>query len=101
MYEQQSIEPDQAKRRNLVWEIDKKLTEDAARPIVWRYDLATCWYPRVHGITTQVNSIFNGWGLQEGGGGEKTRAQKTPPPPPPPTRRGVARFCGARQPPRP
>src|SRR2546430_9120880 len=67
MYEQQSIEPDQQKRKKLVWEIDKKLTEDAARPIVWRYDLATCHYPRVHGITTQVNSIFNGWRLQEAG----------------------------------
>ncbi len=49
----------------MVWEIDKKLTEDAARPIVWRYDLATCHYPRVHGITTMVNSIFNGWRLEE------------------------------------
>ncbi len=65
MYEQQSVEPDQEKRKKLVWEIDKKLTEDAARPIVWRYDLATCHYPRVHGITTMVNSIFNGWRLEE------------------------------------
>jgi peptide/nickel transport system substrate-binding protein len=65
MYEQQSVESDQEKRKKLVWEIDKKLTEDAARPIVWRYDLATCWYPRVHGITTQVNSIFNGWRLED------------------------------------
>ena len=61
MYEQQSGEPDQEKRKKLVWEIDKRLTEDGARPIVYRYDLATCHYPRVHGITTMVNSIFNGW----------------------------------------
>src|SRR6267142_6120410 len=61
MYEQQSIETDQEKRKKLVWEIDRKLTEDAARPIVYRYDLATCHYPRLHGVTTQVNSIFNGW----------------------------------------
>ena len=38
MYEQQSMEPDQEKRKKLVWEIDKRLTEDAARPIIYRYD---------------------------------------------------------------
>ena len=65
MYEQQSMEPDQAKRKKIVWEIDRILTADAARPIVYRYDLGTCRYPRVHGITTMVNSIFNGWRLDE------------------------------------
>src|SRR5437016_3677143 len=65
MYEQQSVEPDQEKRRKLVWEIDRKLTEDGARPILYRYDLATCHYPRLHGLTTQVNSIFNAWRLEE------------------------------------
>jgi peptide/nickel transport system substrate-binding protein len=65
MYEQQSMEPDQARRKKIVWEIDRILTEDAARPIVYRYDLGTCRYPRVRGITTMVNSIFNGWRLDE------------------------------------
>ncbi len=65
MYEQQSMEPDQEKRKKIVWEIDRRLTEDAARPIVFRYDLATCHYPRVHGITTVVNSIFNGWRFED------------------------------------
>jgi peptide/nickel transport system substrate-binding protein len=61
LYVQQSEEPDQEKRKKLVWEIDEKLTNDAARPIVFRYDLGTCWYKRVHGVTIMVNSIFNGW----------------------------------------
>ena len=61
MYQQQSVEPDQEKRRKLVWEIDRRLQEDAARPMIYNYRLATCWYPRVHGITIMVNSIFNGW----------------------------------------
>src|SRR6266699_1331109 len=65
MYEQQSIEPDQAKRKKLVWEIDRRLTEDAARPIVYRYDLGTCRYPRVKNTTTMVNSIFNSWRLED------------------------------------
>src|SRR5947209_622745 len=65
MYEQQSIEPDQEKRKKIVWEIDRKLTEDAARPMVYRYDLATCRYPRVKNVTTMVNSIFNGWRFED------------------------------------
>jgi len=53
------------KRKKLVWEIDKKLTEDAARPIVWRYrprHLLVSAGARHH---DQVNSIFNGWRLEE------------------------------------
>ena len=65
MYEQQSIEPDQQKRKKLVWEIDRRLQEDAARPIIFNYDSATCHYPRVHGITVMVNNIFNGWRMED------------------------------------
>jgi peptide/nickel transport system substrate-binding protein len=63
MYEQQSIEPDQAKRKKLVWEIDRRLQEDGARPIIFNYRLGTCHYPRVHAITVMTNSLFNGWRL--------------------------------------
>jgi peptide/nickel transport system substrate-binding protein len=62
---EQSEEADPEKRRKLVWDIDKVLTEDGARPIIYRYNLATCHYPRVHGITTMVNSIFNGWRFED------------------------------------
>ena len=65
MYDQQSMEPDQEKRKKLVWEIDRRLQEDAARPMVYQYDLATCRYPRVHGVTVMVNSIFNGWRFED------------------------------------
>jgi peptide/nickel transport system substrate-binding protein len=65
LFVKQSEEADQEKRKKLVWEIDKKLTEDGARPILYRYALATCHYPRVHGITTMVNSIFNGWRFED------------------------------------
>jgi peptide/nickel transport system substrate-binding protein len=33
MYEQQSMERDQDKRKKLVWEVDRRLQEDAARPL--------------------------------------------------------------------
>ena len=65
LFVKQSEEADPDKRKKLVWEIDEKLTEDGARPIVYRYNLATCHYPRVHGITTMVNSIFNGWRFED------------------------------------
>ena len=65
MYDQQSVEPDQEKRKKLVWEIDRQLQEDAARPIIYQYRLGTCHYPRVHGITVMVNSIFNGWRFED------------------------------------
>jgi peptide/nickel transport system substrate-binding protein len=65
MYEQQSIEPDQAKRKKLVWEIDRRLTEDGARPIIFNYRLGTCHYPRAHGITVMTNSLFNGWRFED------------------------------------
>src|SRR5215469_11261429 len=65
MYEQQSIEPDQTKRKKLVWEIDRRLTEDAARPMIFNYRLGTCRSPEVHGITIMVNSLFNGWRFED------------------------------------
>ena len=65
MYEQQSMEPNQEKRKKLVWEIDRRLQEDAARPIIYNYRLGTCQYPRVHGVTVMVNSIFNGWRFED------------------------------------
>ena len=65
MYEQQSMERDQNKRKRLVWEIDRQLQEDAARPMIYNYRLATCRYPRVHGITVMVNSLFNGWRFED------------------------------------
>jgi peptide/nickel transport system substrate-binding protein len=48
-----------------VWEIDKKLQEDGARPIIAHYRQATCWKPRVKGLTMMVSSIFNGWRFED------------------------------------
>src|SRR2546422_178132 len=35
LIDQQSAEPDQEKRKQLVWEIERKLAEDGARPIIF------------------------------------------------------------------
>jgi len=53
MIEQQSIEADTGRRKQLVWELERKLAEDVARPIIF-YSRA------VKGLTIMVNSIFNG-----------------------------------------
>jgi peptide/nickel transport system substrate-binding protein len=61
LFDQQSIEADQNKRKRLVWEIDKRLQEDQARPIIYHLRGGTCWQPYVKGVTIMVNSLFNGW----------------------------------------
>ena len=49
--DRQSAETDQNKRRQIVCEIDSKLQEDAARPIILHNTAATCWYPYVKNVT--------------------------------------------------
>jgi peptide/nickel transport system substrate-binding protein len=65
LFEQQSIESDQQKRKRLVWEIDRRLQEDQARPIVYHLRFATCWQPRLKGLKIMVNSVFNGWRFED------------------------------------
>jgi peptide/nickel transport system substrate-binding protein len=65
LFDQQSMERDQEKRRRLVWEIDRKLQEDEARPILFHNRFATCWHPRVKGLRIMVNSLFNGWRMED------------------------------------
>jgi peptide/nickel transport system substrate-binding protein len=60
LVDQQSAEPNQQKRRQLVWEIERKLAEDDARPVIFYGRIGTCWQPHVKGVTVQVNSIYNG-----------------------------------------
>jgi peptide/nickel transport system substrate-binding protein len=65
LFEAQSIEADQQKRKSLVWEIDKKLQEDVARPIIYHRRGGTCWQPEVKGLTMMVNSQINGWRFED------------------------------------
>jgi peptide/nickel transport system substrate-binding protein len=64
-FDRQSVEADPEKRKKLVWEIDRKLQEDGARPIIFHGIAATCWQPYVKGLTIMVNSIFNGWRFED------------------------------------
>ena len=61
LFDGQSMQSDPAKRKQLVWEIERKLAEDGARPIIFYDRGATCWHPYVKGATVMVNGTFNGW----------------------------------------
>ena len=64
-FDEQSAMSDQEKRKKLVWEIDKKLQEDGARPIIFHTRNSTCMQPEVKGLTIMVNSIYNGWRFED------------------------------------
>ena len=65
MVDRQSREFDQAKRKELVWAIEKKLAEDAARPIIYHSRAGTCWQPYVKGFVPMINSIYNGLRMED------------------------------------
>jgi peptide/nickel transport system substrate-binding protein len=65
LIERQSMEANQDERRRLVWEIERRLTEDGARPLVYFNRGATCWSPQVKNLTVMVNSIYNGWRMED------------------------------------
>ncbi len=65
LFDKQSAETDPAKRRPLVWEIDRKLQEDVARPIIFHARQATCWHPYLKGYTVMVNSVYNGYRFED------------------------------------
>ena len=65
LFEAQSQEVDQKKRQQMVWEIDRQLQEDVARPIVLNQMAAGCWQPYVKNYTIQTNSIYNGWRFED------------------------------------
>jgi len=59
MIEQQSMEADTGRRKQLLWAIEHKLAEEFARPIIFYTRGATCWQPYVKGQTLMVNSLYN------------------------------------------
>ena len=65
LFDQQSAETDLEKRKKLVWEIDKKLQDDVARPIIYHARAGTCWQPYVKGFTVMVNSSYNGYRYED------------------------------------
>lgn len=57
----QSMERDPLKRKQMVWDIERKLAADVVRPVIYHDVAAACWHPYVKNMTIMVNSIYNGW----------------------------------------
>jgi peptide/nickel transport system substrate-binding protein len=65
MFHRQTRETDQQRRKELVWDIDTNLQQEGARPVIFHTRGATCWHPQVKGLTTMINSIYNGWRMED------------------------------------
>ncbi len=55
------MESDPVKRKAMVWAIERKLTDDVVRPVIFHNVIAACWQPYVKHVTIMVNSVNNGW----------------------------------------
>ena len=60
LIERQSRETNTDKRRQLVWQIERKLIEEDARPDILYVRGITCRRPYVKDLISMVNSIYNG-----------------------------------------
>jgi peptide/nickel transport system substrate-binding protein len=65
LVDRQSIEPDPQKRRDTVWQIERKLAEAAVRPVRFYPVGATCRQPWVKGLTIMTNSIYSEWSMED------------------------------------
>ena len=65
LIDRQSSEPDASRRKQIVWGIERKLAEDAARPALFYPMSAACWQPYFKGHTMMVNGNYNGWRLED------------------------------------
>jgi peptide/nickel transport system substrate-binding protein len=61
LIEKQSQETDVGRRKQIVWQIERILAEDVARPIIMHNRGGTCWYPHVKGLVPQENAFHNTW----------------------------------------
>lgn len=65
LIDQQSAESNVDTRKQIVWQIERRLAEDAGRPIIFHPGQVTCSYPDVRGITVGVNSPYNLWRMED------------------------------------
>ena len=65
LIDRQSMEQNQDRRREIVWEIERRLLEDDAKPLIQFNRGGVCWDPAVKGLTINTNSIYNGWRMED------------------------------------
>ena len=65
LIDEQSMVSDHEKRQKLVWDIERRLAEDDAPPVIFYGRYGTCWQPQVKGLTIKVNTLFDGWRMED------------------------------------
>jgi peptide/nickel transport system substrate-binding protein len=65
LVDRQSREANFDKRKTLVWEIERKLIEDDARPSIFYPRSGICRYPWMKGQVAMVNGNYNGWRMED------------------------------------
>jgi peptide/nickel transport system substrate-binding protein len=65
LIEAQSMEANPERRRQLVWQVERRLAEDASRPVLLYSRFANCTQPSVKGLVITTNSRFNGWRMED------------------------------------
>ena len=53
------------RRRKLVWEVERRLGEDASGSVLLYSGFATCMQPQLKSLTTMTYSRFNGWLMED------------------------------------
>ena len=61
----QSMEGDLEKHKPLLFDIERNLAEDVARPIIFYSKSGICRQPYVWGLTIMINGIFYGWRMED------------------------------------
>ena len=65
LIDEQSREADPARRKTVLWEIERKLAQDVARPIIFYARGGNCRQPYVKDWVAMANSLFNGWRFED------------------------------------
>jgi peptide/nickel transport system substrate-binding protein len=65
LVDRQSAEPDPQKRKELVWDIERRLVEDDARPSIFFPRSGICRYPYMKGQVATVNGNYNNWRMED------------------------------------
>jgi peptide/nickel transport system substrate-binding protein len=65
LIDRQSMLTDPEKRKEIVWQAERKLAEAAFRPVLYFPAGAGCKQPYLKGLTKMTNSIYNGWRMED------------------------------------
>lgn len=65
LIDQQSVETDTQKRKEIVWKIEGMINDDVARPIIYHDRSSTCRHPHVKGFVAHKNGIYSNWRFED------------------------------------